>query len=50
MAEEWLARLAEENAQALRAFLSSYSQNPADIDDWIQEALLRVFAASRWWS
>jgi len=46
MAEDWLVRLASRHGAQLRAYLSRFSENDADIDDWVQEALLRVFAAS----
>lgn len=42
----WLAELATRTAPELRAYLSRFSQNLADIEDWMQEALLRVCAAS----
>ena len=47
MPEDWLVRLSRRHGAQLRAYLSRFSDNDADIDDWVQEALLRVFAASR---
>lgn len=47
MNDDWLAKLASRHNAQLRSYLSRFTSSKADIDDWIQEALLRVFAASK---
>jgi RNA polymerase sigma-70 factor (ECF subfamily) len=44
---DWLAELASRHSSQLRSYLSRFTTSKADIDDWIQESLLRVFAASK---
>ncbi len=46
-ANGWLSELAADHAADLRIYLSRFSSNPADLDDWIQEAFLRCCAASK---
>jgi RNA polymerase sigma-70 factor (ECF subfamily) len=47
MNDDWLAKLASRHNAQLRSYLSRFTSSKADIDDWMQEALLRVFAASK---
>ena len=47
MKQDWLAELASAHNAQLRSYLSRFTSSNADVDDWIQESLLRVFAASK---
>jgi len=41
----WLEALAQRHGSELRGYLSRFAQGSADIEDWVQEAFLRVCAA-----
>ncbi|WP_191621429.1 RNA polymerase sigma factor [Marinihelvus fidelis] len=42
---DWLAELVARHGPGLRAYLSRFAQSSADVEDWVQEALLKVCAA-----
>lgn len=42
----WLADLVARHGRELRGYLARFAQGSADIDDWLQESLLRLCAAS----